>query len=111
MERRRIVHVDDFADRTQPVDGLGADLGHRIAPVLIDQEQRHGSRLLEHVTKLPQPGRPGFAVTSTSPARAQAYSIRTHSGLLGDQTTTRSAGRNREANASANRSLSASSAA
>ena len=80
MERRRIVHVDDLADRTQPVDGFGADLGHRIAPVLIDQEQRHGSRLLEHVTKLPhlvgrvrrdqhQPGK-GAGVFHQDPFRA-----------------------------------------
>ena len=52
MERRRIVHVADLANRIQAVHGGSTDLDHGIAPVLVHQEERHGPRLLEHVTEL-----------------------------------------------------------
>ena len=76
MEGGRVVHVDDFADRGEAVGGSGADLDHRVAPEFTDQEQRHGTRLLQHVAKLPHLiGR--VRRDQHQPARAQAYSVST----------------------------------
>ena len=86
-----------------------ADIGHRIATELVDEEKSDRARLFERLAQFLCLER-GVGGDQYDPVRAQAHSISTHSGEFGDQTTMCSPGLNRVESASAKVSLSASNA-